>query len=132
MDIVGTKTEENLKHAIAGEHHVLEKFMRWRSTADVVGPPEVHTLYRLTSMLTNGHAAIKTLYVTTLRETMEWRPEQMRSGYVPPEPSVEFTQTDVEKYLHYADVAATEGLQEIADWFTALADAERSQIPKTV
>ena len=131
MDIAGTQTEQNFKNAITGEHHALEKFLRWSSIADVVGPPEVHTLYRLTGMLTSGHANIGEVYKNTLFEAMENHHHHHHhiNGYQEPDPEVEFTAADVEKYLAYAQTAQDEGFAEIADWFTALAEAERSQIP---
>jgi hypothetical protein len=136
MNISGTQTEQNFKTAIVGEHHALEKFLRWNNIADVVGPPEVHNLYRLTGLLVAGHQSVGQLYKQTLREAIADHAHHAHhvhhANFKEPEPSVEFTQTDVEKYLEYADVAANEGFQEIAEWFTALSEAERSQIPKTV
>ena len=124
MEIEGTQTEENFKTAITGEHHALEKFLRWRSIADVIGPPEVHALYRATSMLIAGHAAVGALYKNTLGYAIN-------AGRRQQDPAVQFTQEDVDKYLGYADVAREEGFEEMAEWFEALAAAERSQIPKT-
>lgn len=131
MDIAGTQTEQNFKNAITGEHHALEKFLRWRSIADVIGPPQVHELYRLTSLLIAGHATVGEIYKNTLREAVEGHVHHHHAMYKHPEPSVEFTQEDVDRYLDYAAQAKDEGFFEMSDWFTALAEAERSQIPKT-
>ncbi len=120
MDIAGTQTEQNFKTAITGEHHALEKFLHWRNIADVIGPPEVHTLYRLTGMLTAGYANIEQLYKSTLVEAMVDHPRHVHH--------VEFTQQDVDRYLGYAETARDEGFEEMAEWFEALAEAERSQI----
>jgi rubrerythrin len=124
MEIAGTQTEQNFKNAITGDHHALEKFLRWRSIADVVGPPEVQALYRATKMLVAGHAMVGEVYKQTLSGV---KPAQWQQ----PDPDVQFTEQDVEKYLGYSEVAKEEGFDEIAEWFEALAAAERSQIPKT-
>ena len=130
MEIADTQTEQNFKKALIGEHNCFTKFLAWRSVADVVGPPAVFDLYRVTKMLIDGHTNVKAAYIDVLNTLTE----QHNSGqhHHDHEHGPEFSQHDVDHYLEYAEVARQEGLDEMAEWFEALAEAERSQIPKTV
>jgi hypothetical protein len=143
MNLTGSVSEQNLKNAIVGEHQAFLKFLRIRNVADVLGPPEVAELWRATSLLRGGHSKIDQLFKSTLLEQTEGLPGAGPSavpfdkvyyteGYWPGwygKPNVPYTEEDADKYDQYATTARNEGFDELADWFTKLANAERSQIP---
>jgi hypothetical protein len=146
MDITGSTSEQNLRNAITGEHEAFIKFLRVKNIADVQGPPEVAELWRKTSLLRGGHPAIDQLFnqilIDKVKDTSGQGPSAVSysvAGYIPgvmdylwyPFQNIPCTQKDVDTYLTYAGTARAEGFEELAEWFTALADAERSQIPRT-
>lgn len=146
MDITGSTSEQNLRTAIVGEHEAFIKFLRVKNVADVQGPPEIAELWRKTSLLRGGHPAIDQLFTQILidkvKDTAGQGPSAVAysvASYIPgvmdyvwyPFQNIPSTQQDVDTYLAFAGTAQAEGYAELAEWFTALAAAERSMIPRT-
>ena len=56
MSIKGTKTEENLKDAFAGESQANRRYLYFAAKADVEGENDVATVFRSTAEGETGHA----------------------------------------------------------------------------
>jgi rubrerythrin len=102
MDLKGSKTEQNLKDAFAGESQANRRYLYFASKADVEGYNDVAAVFRSTGLPIGGTSL--NLQAAIAGETHEY--------------------TDM--YPGMAKSARTEGFDEIADWFETLAKAERS------
>ena len=56
MSIKGTKTEENLKNAFAGESQANRRYLYFAAKADVEGENDVAQVFRSTAEGETGHA----------------------------------------------------------------------------
>jgi len=102
----GSKTEENLKAAFAGESQANRRYLYFAQKADVEGYNDVAAVFRSTAEGETGHAHghLEFLEAAIAGETHEY--------------------TDM--YPGMAKTARGEGFGEIADWFETLARAEKS------
>jgi rubrerythrin len=129
--LVGTKTEQHLKDAFAGESKANRRYLYFANMADIVGAPEVANIFRHTAEGETGHAHGHMEYL-------------INGGSGDPEtglPAKDIVQA-LESAIHgetheYTDMypgmardAREEGFDEIADWFDTLAKAERSHAGK--
>ena len=126
MSLKGSKTEQNLKDAFAGESQANRRYLYFAAKADVEGQNDIATVFRSTAEGETGHAhghledlekecgdpatgepigdSVLNLKAAIAGETHEY--------------------TDM--YPGMAKTARDEGHDEIADWFETLAKAERS------
>ena len=108
-NLKGTKTEQNLKDAFAGESQANRRYLYFAQKADVEGFNDVAAVFRSTAVgdpatgLPIGSTS-NNLKASIAGETHEY--------------------TDM--YPGMAKSARDEGFDEIADWFETLAKAERS------
>ena len=121
----GTKSEENLKAAFAGESQANRRYLYFARRADIEGYPDVGGLFRDISEAETGHAFG---HLDFLRETGD------------PGTGLPIGNTDAnlraavdgetyeysEMYPGFANTARDEGFEELAEWFETLARAERS------
>src|SRR5210317_2677095 len=127
MSLKGTKTEENLKAAFAGESKADRRYLYFANMADIEGAPEVANVFRNTAEGETGHAHGHMEYLIdggagdpatgmpakNVKEALESAIHGETHEY-----------TDM--YPGMAKTARDEGFDEIADWFETLAKAERS------
>src|SRR5210317_38589 len=127
MQLKGTKTEESLKAAFAGESKADRRYLYFANMADIEGAPEVANVFRSTAEGETGHAHGHMEYLIdggagdpatgmpakTVKEALE----SAISGE---------THEYTDMYPGMAKAAREEGFDEIADWFETLAKAERS------
>lgn len=131
MDLKGSKTEECLKQAFAGESEANRRYLYFANNADIQGAPEVANVFRNTAEGETGHAHGHMEYLIeggagdpgtgmdakTVAQTLESAIAGETHEY-----------TDM--YPGMAKTARDEGFDEIADWFETLAKAERSHANK--
>ena len=129
MKVKGSKTEQNLKDAFAGESMANRRYLYFANMADVEGAPEVASVFRNTAEGETGHAHGHMDYLkeagdpatghsfNTVQQALESAIEGETHEY-----------TDM--YPGMAKTARDEGFDEIADWFETLAKAERSHAGK--
>jgi rubrerythrin len=127
MSVKGTKTENNLKEAFAGESQANRRYLYFANMADVAGEPDIAALFRSTAEGETGHAHGHMEYLIdgeagdpatgmpakTVKQALESAIHGETHEY-----------TDM--YPGMAKTARDEGFDEIADWFETLAKAERS------
>jgi len=131
MKVTGTKTEQHLKDAFAGESKANRRYLYFANMADIAGAPEVASIFRHTAEGETGHAHGHMEYL-------------IAGGSGDPETGLPAgniadalksaiageTHEYTDMYPGMAKDAREEGFDEIADWFETLAKAERSHAGK--
>ena len=121
----GSRTHENLKHAFAAESQANRRYLYFARAADIEGYPEIGGLFRDTSEAETGHAFGHLDFLKPVGDPATdvafGNTKQNLQSALEGE-TYEYTQM----YPGMARTAREEGLPEIAEWFEALAKAERS------
>lgn len=125
MDLKGSKTEENLKEAFAGESQANRRYLYFASKADVEGYNDVSAVFRSTAEGETGHAHGHLEFLEAVGDPVTDKPigstaQNLESAIA----GETYEYTDM--YPGMAKVARDEGFEEIADWMETLAKAERS------
>lgn len=125
MALKGSKTEENLKEAFAGESQANRRYLYFAQKADVEGYNDVSAVFRSTAEGETGHAHGHLEYLEEVGDPVTGEPigatqENLKSAIA----GETYEYTDM--YPGMAKTAREEGFDEIADWFETLAKAERS------
>lgn len=125
MDLKGTKTQENLKEAFAGESQANRRYLYFASKADVEGYNDVSSVFRSTAEGETGHAHGHLEYLETTGDPVTDLPIGGTAANLKSAIAGEtYEYTDM--YPGMAKTARDEGFDEVADWFETLAKAERS------
>ncbi len=121
----GSKTEENLKEAFAGESQANRRYLYFAQKADVEGYPDVAALFRSVAEGETGHAFG---HFDFLRETGDpvtgvpvGRHQDNLKSAIEGE-TYEYT----EMYPGFAKTARDEGFEEVAEWLETLARPRRA------
>ena len=121
----GSKTEQNLKDAFAGESQANRRYLYFAKVADIEGYPEVAGNFRETAEGETGHAHGHLDYLKAVGDPATDLPigdtEKNLKSAVAGE-----THEYTEMYPSMAKAAREENFGEIADWFETLAKAEKS------
>ena len=129
--VKGTKTEQSLKEAFAGESQANRRYLYFANQADIAGANDVAAVFRSTAEGETGHAHGHMEYL------IEGGAGEPGTG-MPAKTVAEALQAAIAGETHeYTDIypgmaktARDEGFDEIADWFETLAKAERSHANK--
>jgi rubrerythrin len=125
MGLKGSKTEQNLKDAFAGESQANRRYLYFANKADIEGQNDVAALFRSTAEGETGHAHGHLEFLETVGDPATGLPigssRQNLAAAVAGE-----THEYTDMYPGMAKSARDEGFDEIADWFETLAKAERS------
>ena len=125
MELKGSKTEQNLKDAFAGESQANRRYLYFANKADIEGQNDVAALFRSTAEGETGHAHGHLDYLATVGDPATDLPigssRQNLKSAVAGE-----THEYTDMYPGMAKSARDEKFDEIADWFETLAKAERS------
>jgi rubrerythrin len=128
-NLKGSKTEQNLKDAFAGESQANRRYLYFAKAADIEGYAEVAGLFRDTAEGETGHAHGHLDYLKKVGDPATGLPiaevGEMLKAAVAGE-----THEYTDMYPGMAKTAREEGFGEIADWFETLAKAERSHAGK--
>ena len=122
----GTRTEQNLKDAFAGESRANRRYLRLARNADVEGLKDLAAVLRSTAERKAGHAHGHLDY---LEEGAD--PTGNPATGKPLGPAGDIlkaaiaseTHEYIDMYAGMARVARQEGVDELADWFETLAKA---------
>ena len=129
--VKGSKTEQCLKDAFAGESKANRRYLYFANMADVAGAPDVAAVFRSTAEGETGHAHGHMEYLITggAGDPETGLPagsvQQALESAIAGE-----THEYTDMYPGMAKTARDEGFDEIADWFETLAKAERSHANK--
>jgi rubrerythrin len=125
MSLKGSKTEDNLKAAFAGESQANRRYLYFASKADVEGYNDVAAVFRSTAEGETGHAHGHLEYLEQCGDPATGLPFGGTSDNLKTAIAGE-THEYTDMYPGMAKTARDEGHDEIADWFETLAKAERS------
>jgi rubrerythrin len=124
MSLSGSKTEENLKAAFAGESQANRRYLYFAQKADIEGYNDVATVFRSTAEGETGHAHGHLEFLEEVGDPATGEPigstDQNLKAAIHGE-----THEYTDMYPGMAKTARDEGFDEIADWFETLAKAEK-------
>ena len=124
-NLKGSKTEQNLKDAFAGESQANRRYLYFAKVADVEGYPEVASNFRETAEGETGHAHGHLDYLKQVGDPATGLP--IGDSILNLKASIAGeTHEYTDMYPGMAKSARDEGFDEIADWFETLAKAEKA------
>ena len=121
----GSRTEENLKAAFAGESMANRCYLYFAQKADIEGFNDVSAVFRSTAEGETGHAHGHLEYLEEVGDPVTGTPigatpDNLRAAIAGE------THEYTDMYPGMARTAREEGFEEIAEWFETLAKAEKS------
>jgi len=125
MGLKGSKTEQNLRDAFAGESQANRRYLYFANKADIEGQNDVAALFRSTAEGETGHAHGHLEFLEQVGDPATGLPigsSRLNLKAAVAGETHEYT----DMYPGMAKMAREEGFDEIADWFETLAKAERS------
>mmetsp|Transcript_24626 Transcript_24626/g.32068 ORF Transcript_24626/g.32068 Transcript_24626/m.32068 type:complete len:162 (+) Transcript_24626:3-488(+) len=125
MSLKGSKTEQNLKDAFAGESQANRRYLYFANKADIEGQNDVAALFRSTAEGETGHAHGHLEFLEAVGDPATGLPIGATRDNLKAAVAGE-THEYTDMYPGMAKTARDEGFDEIADWFETLAKAERS------
>ena len=125
MSLKGSKTEQNLKDAFAGESQANRRYLYFAAKADVEGYNDVAAVFRSTAEGETGHAHGHLEYLEEVGDPATDMPIGSTAENLASAIAGE-THEYTDMYPGMAKAAREEEFDEIADWFGTLAKAERS------
>ena len=129
MSLKGSKTEENLKEAFAGESQANRRYLYFAQKADIEGYNDVAAVFRSTAEGETGHAHGHLEYLEEVGDPGTGMPiGETKANLASAVHGETHEYTDM--YPGMAKTAREEGFEEIADWFETLAKAEKSHAGK--
>ena len=129
--VKGSKTEQSLKEAFAGESQANRRYLYFANQADIAGANDVAAVLRSTAEGETGHAHGHMEYLINggAGEPGTGMPAKTVAEALQAAIAGE-THEYTDMYPGMAKTAREEGFDEIADWFETLAKAERSHANK--
>lgn len=125
MSLKGTRTEQNLKAAFAGESQANRRYLYFAQKADIEGHADVAAVFRSTAEGETGHAHGHLEYLETVGDPATGLPFGETVDNLKAAIAGE-THEYSDMYPSMAKAAREEGFEEIAEWFETLAKAEKS------
>jgi len=125
MELKGSKTEDNLKAAFAGESQANRRYLYFAQKADMERYNDVAAVFRSTAEGETGHAHGHLEYLEECGDPATGEPFGETTDNLKSAIAGE-THEYTDMYPGMAAAARDEGFDEIADWFETLAKAERS------
>jgi rubrerythrin len=125
MALAGSKTEQNLKDAFAGESQANRRYLYFAQKADVEGYNDVAAVFRSTAEGETGHAHGHLEFLEETGDPATGKPIGSTDKNLQAAIAGE-THEYTDMYPGMARTARDEGFDEIADWFETLAKAEKS------
>lgn len=125
MNLKGSRTEQNLKDAFAGEAQANRRYLYFAAKADIEGFNDVSMVFRSTAEGETGHAHGLLDYLLEVGDPTTGLPIGSTADNLRAAIAGE-THEHTDMYPGMARTAREEGFGEIADWFETLAKAERS------
>src|SRR5471032_1101644 len=121
----GSKTENNLKEAFAGESQANRRYLYFAQKADVEGFNDVAVVFRSTAKGETSHAHGHLEYLQETGDPATGKPIGDTAKNLLSAVAGE-THEYTDMYPGMAKTARDEGFDEIAEWFETLAKAEKS------
>ncbi len=123
-NLKGSKTEDNLKAAFAGESQANRRYLYFAQKADVEGYNDVAVVFRSTAEGETGHAHGHLEFLEVSGDPATGLPIGPTDSNLKAAIAGE-THEYTDMYPGMARTAREEGFTEVADWFETLAKAEK-------
>ena len=124
-ELKGSKTENNLKEAFAGESQANRRYLYFAQKADVEGHPDVAALFRSVAEGETGHAFGHFDFLAEVGDPATGEPVGTTENNLKSAIAGE-TYEYTEMYPGFARTARDEGFTDVAEWLETLARAEKS------
>ncbi len=124
-ELKGSKTEQNLKEAFAGESQANRRYLYFAQKADVEGYPDVAALFRSVAEGETGHAFGHFDFLAETGDPATGEPVGGTAANLKSAIAGE-TYEYTEMYPGFSKTAREEGFEEVAEWLETLARAEKS------
>ncbi len=129
MSLKGSKTQDNLAAAFAGESQANRRYLYFAQKADIEGYNDVAAVFRSTAEGETGHAHGHLEFLEEVGDPATGEPigdtvANLKSAIIGE------THEYTDMYPGMARTAREEGFDEIASWFETLAKAEKSHAGK--
>ena len=124
-ELKGSKTEQSLKDAFAGESMANRRYLYFAQKADVEGFNDVSAVFSSAAEGETGHAHGHLEYLETCGDPATGLPFGDTKNNLKSAIAGE-THEYTDMYPGMVKIAREEGFDEVADWFETLAKAERS------
>jgi rubrerythrin len=124
-ELKGSKTEDNLKTAFAGESQANRRYLYFAQKADVEGYPDVAALFRSVAEGETGHAFGHFDFLREVGDPVTGAKVGATTDNLKSAIEGE-TYEYTEMYPGFAKTARDEGFEEVAEWLETLARAEKS------
>jgi rubrerythrin len=124
-ELKGSKTEDNLKEAFAGESQANRRYLWFAQKADVEGYPDIAMLFRSVAEGETGHAFGHFDFLSEVGDPATGEPVGSTEANLKSAVAGE-TYEYTEMYPGFAKTAREEGFEQIAEWLETLARAEKS------
>ena len=124
-ELKGTKTQENLKEAFAGESQANRRYLYFAQKADVEGHPDVAALFRSVAEGETGHAFGHFDFLAQVGDPATGEPVGSTEANLKSAIAGE-TYEYTEMYPGFSKTARDEGFEDVAEWLETLARAEKS------
>ena len=121
----GSKTQENLKGAFAGESQANRRYLYFAQKADIEGYNDVSAVFRSTAEGETGHAHGHLEYLEEVGDPATGKPIGATADNLRAAVAGE-THEYTDMFPGMARATRQEGFDEIADWFETLAKAGKS------
>ena len=121
----GSKTEQCLKDAFAGESMANRRYLYFANKADIEGQNDVAALFRSSAEGETGHSHGHLEFLEQVGDPATGLPIGPTEANLKSAVAGE-THEYTDMYPGMAKTARDEGFDEVADWFETLAKAERS------
>lgn len=125
MRLNGSKTENNLKEAFAGESQANRRYLYFAQKADIEGYSDIAAVFRSTAEGETGHAHGHLEFLEHVGDPATGLPIGNTHSNLKAAIAGE-THEYTDMYPSMAKIARDEGFEEVAEWFETLAKAERS------
>tara|TARA_Y100000296_G_C5178056_1_gene261340 strand:- start:4258 stop:4689 length:432 start_codon:yes stop_codon:yes gene_type:complete len=129
MELKGSKTEQCLKDAFAGESQANRRYLYFAQKADIEGHNDVAAVFRSTAEGETGHAHGHLEFLEACGDPATGEPIGTTADNLKSAIAGE-THEYTDMYPGMAKTARDEGFDEIAEWFETLAKAEKSHAGK--
>lgn len=125
MSLKGSKTEQHLKEAFAGESQANRRYLYFAQKADIEGYNDIAAVFRSTAEGETGHAHGHLEFLQETGDPATGLPfgETLQNLHTS---IAGETHEYTDMYPGMAKTAREEGFEEIAEWFETLAKAEKS------
>ena len=125
MALKGSKTEDNLKEAFAGESQANRRYLYFAQKADVEGYNDVAAVFRSTAEGETGHAHGHLEFLEEVGDPATDKPIGDTRKNLASAVAGETHEYET-MYPGMAKTAREEGFDDVAEWFETLAKAEKS------